>query len=132
MNTNTDSSTGVASDSVGGTFSNDSAAPSSDPSSNGNTKVNINPNLNNDDGEGGNISAGYDNNVPTDQGEGTGEGESGSGGKKGILGKVKEAFKPKPGSIGRTENEDLTAGGAAAVRPDGGRHEQANTDLNRE
>jgi hypothetical protein len=84
--------------------------------------------LNTSGGEGGDVSAGYDNNVPTEQGEETGEG----GGKKGLLGKVKEAFKPKAGTIGRADNDDLTASSAAAVKPEGGRHEQANRDLNRE
>ena len=56
-------------------------------------------------------SAGYGNNV---EGEGEGEGEGGAGeggGKKkhGLLSKVKEAFVQKPGSIGRTGNEDLVS-----------------------
>jgi hypothetical protein len=48
------------------------------------------------------------------------------------LGKLKEALKPKAGSIGKADNDDLTASSAAAVKPEGWRHEQANRDLNRE
>jgi hypothetical protein len=54
------------------------------------------------------------------------------GGRKGLLGKLKEALKPKAGSIGKADKDDLTASSAAAVKPEGWRHEQANRDLNRE
>jgi hypothetical protein len=57
-------------------------------------------------------SAGYDNNM---EGEGRhggeGEGGGGEGGKKkhGLLSKVKDAFVPKPGGIGRMGNDDLVS-----------------------
>lgn len=122
------SNTGTVSDSVGGTFSNDTAAPPDNTDTRTSAKANVNPNLNTSGGEGGDISAGYDNNVPTEQGEETGEG----GGRKGLLGRVKEALKPKAGSIGRADNDDLTVSSAAAVKPEGWRYKQANKDLNRE
>jgi hypothetical protein len=53
-----------------------------------------------DEGRTGAPSAGYDNNIER-------EGGGGGGKKHGILGKIKDAFVPKPGSIGRTGNEDL-------------------------
>lgn len=61
------------------------------------------PNISDDGGRTGGVSAGYDNNM-----EGTGEGGEGKK-KHGILGKIKEAFVPKPGAIGRTGNEDLVS-----------------------
>jgi hypothetical protein len=49
-----------------------------------------------------------------DRHEGEGEGGGGRGGeggkkKHGLLSKVKDAFVPKPGGIGRTGNDDLVS-----------------------
>ncbi|KAE9379369.1 hypothetical protein N431DRAFT_478407 [Stipitochalara longipes BDJ] len=130
---------------VGGMFSNSGDAPPKAP---------VNPNRQN--AEAGMFSNSSDSAQPDayggaqrEQGMGPqdpnlGDGEGGdyddeggnSEGKKkhGILGKIKEAFVPKPGGIGRAGNEDLNIGDAAGFQPgrDTGRHEQANRDLNRE
>jgi hypothetical protein len=60
-------------------------------------------------------SAGYDNNMEEGEDRHDGEGEGGGGGeggkkkKHGLLSKVKNAFVPKPGGIGRTGNDDLVS-----------------------
>jgi hypothetical protein len=77
---------------VGGTFSNTSDPPSRAPGAG----------MFSNDSDAPQTSAGYDNNV--DAG-GEREGKK----KHGLLSKVKEAFVPKPGSIGRTGNEDLVS-----------------------
>jgi len=82
-------------------------------------KIPINPNAT--------TSEGFHDNVGNDVKEEGGRKKSG-----GLLDKVKEVFKHKGGSSGQTENEHFTAGDAAAVKPEGERHEQANKDLNRE
>jgi len=101
--------------------------PGVNPHPNLNANANVNPDTNKIPiNPNATTSEGFHDNVGNDVKE--------EGGKKsgGLLGKVKEVFKPKGKSNVRTENEDLTAGDAAEVKPEGERHEQANKDLNRE
>lgn len=82
-----------------GMFSNSSDAPQPDAYGGAQREQGMGPQDPNLPGD-GDVSAGYDNNIERQGGEGGGK-------KHGILGKIKDAFVPKPGGIGRTGNEDL-------------------------
>jgi len=102
--------------------------PGVNPHPNLNANANVNPNTNKIPiNPNATTSEGFHDNVGNDVKEEGGRKKSG-----GILEKVKDVFKHKGGSNVQTENEDLTAGAAAEVKPEGERHEQANRDLNRE